>query len=172
MSYAPSPSSPAIAADAVIYTGASTSLLLDRGKQGTLHIRVTRQIEPDGRTKTTVEYERGAPCKNEPVAGNGTNFVNCPILWTKTQNVAEQAFSIDPMLATGTLTHVLRGAAVSVTWSGFGDIRTQSHQNGNLLMQTRDARGVSKWGKWRYTEPAGAKPPSTMYRRVSEPPTG
>lgn len=170
-SSAPPPASPTVSprpvpAGATVYYTASATLTSK--ERGSLSIRVKRQDTPDGRTVTTVTYERSKPCHEEG-AGDGNYFVSCPVSWRKTQKLARDAqFTVDPALSSAELSDTLHGERVTVRWTANGQPYVEANQHGNLFFESRDAVAESKWGTWSYVDPAGG-PPRLLARRVPKP---
>lgn len=159
-------SPPAVPADSTVYYSAAATLTAK--DRGSLSIRVKREVRPDGKSVTTVTYERSKPCHEEG-GSDGNSFVSCPVAWRKIQRLTrEEQFTLDAALASAELTDTLDGKRVSVRWTASGALRAEANENGNLLFEARDAVASSAWGTWTYSD-APDGPPSLLARRIPAP---
>lgn len=148
----------------VVHGGFST-LYYKTPKQGHLRVEVQHRRTPEG-VEVKVVYERQVNCRRESVAP-GRFVAGCTVAWRDNRKVSEAAFTYDATLDLATLTDTVRGKILRVQWVGYGEATRQINENGNLLVQIRDARGTVTWGRDRYADPAKSDTPSQLFRRVT-----
>lgn len=77
------------------------------------------------------------------------------------------AFTFDGLLGTARLTTTVEGTRFEVTWAGYGIVRRKVNQNGNLLVEARDAKASTTWGRVKHTDKEGADTLSSLFHRVT-----
>jgi hypothetical protein len=88
-------------------------------------------------------------------------------MWEADHTVAASAFALDTTLDTATFTDTLRGLRLTVKATGYGATRRQAGQNGNLLVEARDAKGDVRWGADHYVDPPHTQIPTDLFRRLN-----
>lgn len=147
-----------------VVMGGFANLRYGTAARGYLRVSVLQKQDAQRGPSTTVTFERYVSCHDSVVSG-GKKTYGCTLAWKESTRAA--TFTLDPQLATASLLTSLRGEQVRVTWTGFGEVRRQANQNGNLLVELRDAGSDARWGDDRYVTPQEPDTASQLYRRVT-----
>lgn len=160
----PTSAAPNFPADATFADGATATIPL-KASRGNLFVAVESRRTPKG-TTTTFTVSRQKDCHIDDADGEAGMFV-CTTVYNRRKALPAGAFTFDSTLGTSKVTTTVEGKRFEVIWTGYGDVRRKVNQNGNLLVEARDAKATTTWGSFTHTDRDGTDVPSSLYRRVT-----